>query len=117
MFMNKIINCEFVFKCPLKWENLEKTQNEDRKYCKSCQKNVYFAHSQSELNELARVGKCAAFSPPEDHSSDGNIPEPNIPTTMGMVVPPTIDIPPTVDIPPPIQVTYQKKSPWWKFWE
>ena len=56
----EIQNC-FEFKCPKLWDDLEKTNNKDVKFCFSCEKNVYKATSFDLLFKLAHDGKCISF--------------------------------------------------------
>lgn len=56
----KIVNCDFVFKCPQAWDKMAETENEGIRFCGECQKNVYFADSPEVLNQLSREGKCVA---------------------------------------------------------
>lgn len=78
---DKIINCEFEFKCPLQWESLQKSEDDKIRFCNSCEKNVYFAYSQNELDKLASEGKCVAFNPNPKKEFEP-------PPLMGMVMPP-----------------------------
>jgi hypothetical protein len=110
---DKIINCEFEFKCPLSWENLQKLENNDVRFCSSCEKNVYFAQSQNELDKLANEGKCVAFNP---HPQPDVLEE--IPRMMGMVVPPEMPPPPPVLMGMPVTPKKEeKKKSRWKFWK
>lgn len=63
---NKPINCEFSYQCPLDWDSLQDSENEKVKYCDVCNKNVYFAQNQSELNQFAAERKCIAYQPVSD---------------------------------------------------
>src|ERR1044071_6851142 len=58
---DRIVNCEFEYECPLKWEDFKKSADENIRFCNSCQKNVYFVDTQTELNKLAGEGKCVAL--------------------------------------------------------
>lgn len=61
----KIIRCEFKFRCPLRWDDLEKLSNEKVRFCNVCQKDVHFADNQSEFNDLAGQGICVAVKTTE----------------------------------------------------
>lgn len=124
---DKIINCEFEYKCPLQWSGLQKSENEDIRFCSSCEKNVYFAHSQSELDDLATAGKCVAFNQPNNNDIFNDFPL----TTMGVIAPPPDFLPPPENIPTMglpvmperdnIKTEYDKKEElkksWWEFWK
>ena len=111
---DKIINCEFEFKCPLQWESLQKTPTSDIRFCSSCEKIVYFAHSQDELDNLASEGKCVAFNPNPKKEFEP-------PPLMGVVMPPP-EKPPEILVTMGMPVYPEKykeivKKPWWKFWK
>lgn len=120
---DQIMNCDWKFKCPLSWNGLQTSENKDVRFCSSCQKDVHFAYTQSQLNQLASEGKCVAFNPPEEIPPF--IPEPKDenppPPTMGMIAPP----PPPPERPPlmgypasfPEEEKINDKTPWWKIWE
>jgi hypothetical protein len=57
---NTIVNCQFVFKCPRQWDELEITDDPDQKYCHQCNRFVYFARTQTDLSRLAQEAKCIA---------------------------------------------------------
>lgn len=56
----KVLECEFAFKCPQKWEEMVKTGMEDVHLCLECNKPVYFAETEERLEELKRRGECVA---------------------------------------------------------
>ncbi len=59
--MLTIENCEFEFKCPMKWSALEKDfLREDIRHCDSCEKAVYRCETDDELNRHAEMGHCVA---------------------------------------------------------
>lgn len=90
MVSEKIINCEFEFKCPLHWNDLRPLEDGSVKFCESCQKNVHFARTQDEVNELAAEGKCVAFDVDKKRIfRTGQSIEiyPDLPPMMGMIVP------------------------------
>jgi len=57
---NKIKNCEFVFKCPMQWEELTETDIENKKFCESCNKPVIFCETPEELEAAAKNRDCVA---------------------------------------------------------
>jgi hypothetical protein len=107
---DKIINCDFEYKCPLQWENLPKSDSSNVRFCSSCEKNVYFAHSQNELENLAKAGKCVAFNPTNDKYIFQEVPP-----LMGMVAPP--EPPPLMGLPVSPKKEKEKKISRWKFWK
>ena len=56
----KIVNCDFVFKCTQQWEKMANTETDGVRFCGECQKNVYFADSYGKLDRFSREGKCVA---------------------------------------------------------
>jgi len=62
----KILNCEFEFKCPKRWEKLAKTYLDNVRFCKSCAEKVYFAENQETLGKMRDEGKCVAFLTEEE---------------------------------------------------
>ena len=58
----EIKNC-FEFVCPLKWDNLEKTDNNDIRFCGSCEKQVFKATNKNDLSRLAKENKCNVLIP------------------------------------------------------
>ena len=71
----EIKNC-FEFVCPLKWDNLEKTDNKNIRLCGSCDKEVYKASNLESFSKLADENKCVAY-----------IERKGVPTIMGETVP------------------------------
>lgn len=63
----KIVNCEFVFKCPQQWDKMDETETEDVRFCGECRRNVYFAEDEATLAKLSSERKCVAvYSAPEE---------------------------------------------------
>ena len=71
----EIKNC-FEFVCPLKWDNLEKTDNNNIRFCGSCDKQVFKASDLESFSKLADENKCVAY-----------IESKGVPTIMGETVP------------------------------
>ena len=61
----RIENCEyrFDFKCPLKWESLELTDNRDIRFCKSCIRNVYQCNNKEDFIYHSKAGHCISIQP------------------------------------------------------
>ncbi|MGI9558516.1 MAG: hypothetical protein ACR2NQ_02455 [Thermodesulfobacteriota bacterium] len=55
-----IENCEFSFKCPLKWERLTETKDDKIRFCGECERNVYFCKDDEELAKHVERGDCVA---------------------------------------------------------
>ena len=51
---------EWKYQCPLKWENLVKTPDENVKYCCECESSVYFSNDPRILEKYSLEGKCTA---------------------------------------------------------
>lgn len=56
-----IRNCRFAFKCDMKWDDLSETEDEDIRFCNSCEKEVYFCINDDELARAVRLNRCVAF--------------------------------------------------------
>ena len=57
-----IENCEFDYECPLNWEDLDKLDDPDLRYCQTCLKNVRRVATSSELDQAASQGECVALA-------------------------------------------------------
>jgi hypothetical protein len=56
-----IRNCTFAFKCGAKWDQLEKLDYDNIRFCNSCQKEVYFCYDGYELVSSIHLNRCVAF--------------------------------------------------------
>jgi len=56
-----IRNCTFAFKCDSRWEHLEKLEQDNIRFCNSCQKEVYFCYDDFELISSIHLNRCVAF--------------------------------------------------------
>ncbi|HEX8248126.1 MAG TPA: hypothetical protein VF599_08145 [Pyrinomonadaceae bacterium] len=56
----KIVECNFKFRCPQKWEEMGETGQENVRFCGECKEKVYFAETDSRLSELRDAGRCVA---------------------------------------------------------
>jgi hypothetical protein len=72
---NKIIKCDFAFKCPQKWEDLVKRDEPNIRYCNSCEKDVFYAFTRSEFEYHKSLGRCVA----------ANVYEPEVSGYIGMM--------------------------------
>ena len=72
----EIKNC-FEFVCPLKWDNFQKTDNKNIRFCSTCEKQVFKASDLDSFDTLANENKCVAYM-----ESDGT------PSIMGETIPP-----------------------------
>lgn len=52
----------FQFACPIRFEDMPQTTNEDRRRCNECQRDVVRVHSEMELRAAVNAGRCVAFS-------------------------------------------------------
>jgi hypothetical protein len=57
---NLIVNCNFTFQCPQKWDELEPTKDSDRRFCTSCERTVYFVNSTEDYEKASAQGNCIA---------------------------------------------------------
>lgn len=55
-------NCpvKFGFQCPLKWTSLERTVNENVRWCSGCHSEVHYCTTLERAQELAMAGACVA---------------------------------------------------------
>jgi len=72
---NLIDNCiELQYKCPLIYDELQSTGDEDVKFCNTCKKKVYHCWTMDQLKKHSMKGDCVAFFPEyEDHYEMGLI--------------------------------------------
>jgi len=56
-----IRNCHFRYKCPETWEALETTQDPQKRYCDTCDMDVYFCTTDEELREAVIKDRCVAI--------------------------------------------------------
>lgn len=68
-----IKNCKFVFQCPQNWDNLEITEFPSQCLCKVCNQLVFMATAESEVQEIAKQGKCVALFNADDFLAAGVI--------------------------------------------
>jgi hypothetical protein len=57
---NEILECDFAFKCPKKWENLAILDDPEKRFCSSCEREVFFITTRSELRIYRKLGRCVA---------------------------------------------------------
>ena len=70
---SEIKNC-FEFICPLKWKNLETTDNNDIKFCGSCKKQVFKANDFETFLKLSKENKCIAYIEDNTWETMGSVP-------------------------------------------
>jgi hypothetical protein len=59
---NVIRNCMLRFRCPLKWESLELTNDANVRYCCECTRPVHYCHTTVELHKALSEDKCVAIA-------------------------------------------------------
>jgi hypothetical protein len=52
----------FSFLCPKTWQSLESTDTEEIRFCRTCQKNVYWCKTPAEVQAYGEKGRCIAVS-------------------------------------------------------
>jgi len=60
----EIRNCEFKFKCPKLWDELELTDDPNIRTCQECQRRVVFCRTASELKRAITDDECVAVKIP-----------------------------------------------------
>ncbi|MDP3499088.1 MAG: TIGR02996 domain-containing protein [Myxococcales bacterium] len=53
----------FGFKCPLKWEAMQRTGRDELRHCAGCRQDVHFCRTLDEAQQLSRQGTCVALDP------------------------------------------------------
>ena len=53
----------FGFKCPLRWDALRRTENDEVRHCAGCRQDVHFCRTLEQAQELAERGACVALDP------------------------------------------------------
>ena len=56
-----IRNCRFAFKCDKQWNDLEETEDNQIKFCNTCEKEVHFCDDDYELARNIRLNRFVAF--------------------------------------------------------
>lgn len=51
---------QFEVQCPKNWDDLERTERPDERWCKSCKKRVYYANTIPAARRLAIAGQCVS---------------------------------------------------------
>jgi len=57
---NIILECDFEFKCPKKWENLVMLDDPEKRFCTSCEREIFFVTTRKELEVYKKLGRCIA---------------------------------------------------------
>jgi hypothetical protein len=75
----EILDCgwEFRFQCPLKWDRLQKSNDDKIRFCEVCQQSVHLCHSFEEVSRHYQLGHCVAIDRPSKKASPQR--------TMGLV--------------------------------
>ncbi|TNE49291.1 MAG: hypothetical protein EP343_12295 [Deltaproteobacteria bacterium] len=66
MSQRDIINCgqnpkvNFHFECPMTWDELEETGESNQRWCKECEKRVFWCHNNVEAGLRAEQNECIA---------------------------------------------------------
>jgi hypothetical protein len=55
-----IRNCIFGKQCDKKWAELTQTDNQDVRYCSTCEQNVYLCQDEYTLAEAIQANRCVA---------------------------------------------------------
>ena len=58
---------EFATKCPERWNNLEKTEQDTVRHCGTCNKLVHLCFAETEVRGHAEQGNCVCFISNEMH--------------------------------------------------
>jgi len=58
--------CLLTFKCPLYWEDLEPTKEDEVRYCDVCRENVYHAPNFTAFKQRVKEQRCVAVNSDDD---------------------------------------------------
>lgn len=64
-----ILECDFAFKCPKQWADLNVLIEPEKRHCSTCERDVFFITTRKEFEEHQRLGHCVAA---DVHFSDLN---------------------------------------------
>ncbi len=64
----EIQECDFAFKCPKQWDDLRAGDDPDKRYCETCERDVYFISSRIELDVARKLGRCIAAEVDDERS-------------------------------------------------
>ena len=125
-----IDNCRlrFGFRCPLRWERLNATGDDQVRFCDSCKQEVHHCHSIVEAREKAAVGRCVAVDSRLAREPGDLDPETTEELVMGMLI-----MPPEPESPAQrllrrylqrpraewmdIRLGPASRKRWWQFWK
>lgn len=65
-----IRNCTFAFKCEMKWANLDETEDDEIRFCRSCQSEVHFCETDEKLVKAIKRNKCVAITSPYNSQTE-----------------------------------------------
>lgn len=51
--------------CPMRWDSLSPTSNQNVRHCNACSRDVYFVETDEELGRAIREDRCIAMATPE----------------------------------------------------
>jgi lipoate synthase len=77
---NKILECDFAFKCPRKWADLVKRDEPNVRYCDICEREVFYAFTRDEFEYHKSLDRCIAANvyEPEVFGYTGMMGEPDL---------------------------------------
>jgi hypothetical protein len=58
------ILCQLDYECPMQWDELEKTEFAEIRFCTNCNKDVTFCTTERQVLTLTAEGECVAFEVP-----------------------------------------------------
>jgi hypothetical protein len=67
-WIRSVSNCKpvFKFRCPKKWDDLQRTADPTVRFCQECRENVYLTRNDTETLQRARAGQCVARLSPQE---------------------------------------------------
>ena len=57
---NPILECDFAFKCPSKWADLVRLDDPNKRFCNTCEREVFYTRTRADLENNRRLGRCIA---------------------------------------------------------
>ena len=65
---------KFSFICDKMWRDLEKTSDDDVRFCNHCDQTVHLATSEDQIDALAKQKKCVCYIFDKDNELAGDVP-------------------------------------------
>jgi len=64
------MDCALSYRCPLKWDDLKKTDNENVRFCTECMENVYHVENLIDFKQKVKEKKCISIQKYDDNGEE-----------------------------------------------